>query len=73
MQAVDTPDQCDRNALLAAAGEFLDKAPKTGDDGLPLARHMAAKAMDFAVFGQDFHGPLKRAVGLFQAHCAIAQ
>ena len=66
--AATSPDHVDRSMLLEAASHFLDNAVIGHPEGLPLARSLAAKCCDYAVFGAPAYQAFSRAFGLYCAH-----
>jgi hypothetical protein len=74
IQAIESPSTVDRGALLVAASHFLDVAQGGDVDGLPLARSMAARAMEWAVLeSPENYNALTRAAGIFSMSSQIKQ
>lgn len=70
--SVDTPTVVDKNRLLVAASSFLDTAQGEGTAGLEIARRMAFRALDWAVFERpDDYDRLLRAIHLFRMHAEL--
>lgn len=60
------------NELLVAASSFLDTAQGEGTAGLEIARRMAFRALDWAVFERpDDYDRLLRAIHLFRMHAEL--
>ena len=69
--ALEFPESADRNAILEPARAFLDAA-QDGPAGLTLARKVAYRAMDYAVFGApENYRALVPAVHIFSMDCGI--
>jgi hypothetical protein len=72
IQAVETPDNVDRNALLKAASAYLDAEPANDTPGPAMGRTLAHRACDWAVFGHsDDYARLRRAVDCFRMHSSL--
>ncbi|POX92232.1 hypothetical protein C3477_24690 [Mycobacterium kansasii] len=71
-QAIEAPETVDRNALLIAADALLSLFCADDTPGITLARRMAFRACDWAVFGgPDDHAKLRRSAKLFGMASAI--
>ncbi|MEY8015042.1 hypothetical protein [Mycobacterium servetii] len=71
--AMEGAEDVDRNRLLLAASAFLDATtPLAASEGAELARTMAFRAMDWAVFdtAETYHA-LFRAVSRFAHTCRV--
>ena len=64
-QAAQDQYAVDRNALLISAADFLDRALAGDPVALPLQRHLAAKALDFAVIGPPAYDAFMRSFNLY--------
>lgn len=72
IEAAELPETVDRNALLIAADAFLALFCADDTPGITLARRMAFRACDWAVFGgPDDHAKLRRSAKLFGMASAI--
>jgi hypothetical protein len=70
--AVEAPESVNRNALLVAADAYLNAAPADDTAGPAMGATMAARAMDWAVFGHsDDYARLRRAVDCFRMHSSL--
>jgi len=70
--ALESPATANRGELLKAASDLLDASPDEDTVGSRLARGMAFRACDWAVFGTaESYAALHRASACFRMHVAI--
>lgn len=69
---VECPQRVDKNALLVAADELLNAAHGGDPTNLDLARRMALRACDWAVFGRpENYVALRRAIECYRLYILI--